>query len=256
MMIATKSDNFHTLKHFFAINVVLTAAAIIGVAVTVIRRDWLIVPLLAWFLATLILLAIQVPLWPRHVIVLIPPLIAIIALGLRGLPSFPLSQPIRLEQSAALLVGFLAFAVVISATGRDYHHYRDLVVRKPTASSDDQWLIDVAADLQRVTTPDQWTITDAQYAVALANRDTPPWLVDTSFTRRASGYLTSQQLQQAAAVARVHAVVFGTNQLATGSTASFHSWITEHFKLLRTYGNGIELWIKPSQDANDKEYKE
>ena len=101
------------------------------------------------------------------------------------------------------------------------------------SSATDKWMIDVAADLQRVTTPDQWTITDAQYAVALANRDTPPWLVDTSPTQRASGYLTSHELQQAAADARVHAVVFGTNHLASGSTARFHAWVTEQFKLLR-----------------------
>jgi hypothetical protein len=139
-------------------------------------------------------------------------------------------------------MGLLAFAIVIFSLRHDYRHYRDL--RTQAASNADQWITQVAADLQRVTTPDQWTITDAQYAVALANRDTPPWLVDTSITRRSSGYLTSQELQQAAADARVHAVVFGTNHLASGSTASFHSWVAEHFTLVRTYGNGIELWTR------------
>jgi 4-amino-4-deoxy-L-arabinose transferase-like glycosyltransferase len=238
------SENVDTLRNFFIANRVLAAVAIVGVAVTIIRRDWRLVPMLGWFLATLILLAIQVPLRERHVPILIPPLIALIALGLKDLPAFPLRRPFRLEQKAALLMGFLAFAVVISGIRNDYHHYRDLLIAKPTASSADHWMLDVAADLQRVTTPDQWIISDAQYAVALANRDTPPWLVDVSLTRRASGYLTSDELQLAAADARVHAVVFGTYHLASGSTASFHSWVAEHFKLLHVYGNGAEIWVR------------
>jgi 4-amino-4-deoxy-L-arabinose transferase-like glycosyltransferase len=237
------SENFDTLRNFFIANRVLAAVGIVGVAVTIIRRDWRLVPMLGWFLATLILLAIQVPLRQRHVPILIPPLIAFIALGLKDLPAFPLSRPIRLEQKAALLMASLAFAVVISGIRKDYHHYRWLI-GEPTASSADHWMQDVAADLQRVTTPDQWIISDAQYAVALANRDTPPWLADVSQTRRASGYLTSDELQQAAADVRVHAVVFGTSDLASGSTASFHAWVTEHFKLLRAYGNGIETWVR------------
>jgi 4-amino-4-deoxy-L-arabinose transferase-like glycosyltransferase len=242
MMIASESENVHTLGQFFFANRVLATAAIIGVAVAVMRRDWRIVPLLAWFLTTLILLRVQLPLWPRHAIVLIPPLIAIVVLGLKGLPAIPMGRPIAWEQRGALLMGLLVFAVVILSLRHDYRHYRDLLTRAPSAA--DHWMIEVAADLQRVTTPDQWTITDAQYAAALANRDTPPWLVDTSITRVFSGYLTSQELQQAAADARVHAVVFGTNHLTTGPVATFHSWIAEHFSLRRTYGDGIELWTR------------
>ena len=101
-----------------------------------------------------------------------------------------------------------------------------------------------ATDLKRATTPDQWIITDAQFVAALANRDTPPWLVDTSFTRVLSGYLSSQELMQAGADARVHAVLFATNRLTAAPIARFHSWVAEHFSLRRTYGDGIELWTR------------
>ena len=239
-MIASESGNIDALARFFTAHRVMSASAAVSVAVTVMRGDWRILPLLAWFLATLILLRIQVPFWSRHAIVLIPPLIAIIALGLKDLPAIPMRRPIAWEQRAALLIGLLAFAVVIWGIRRDYRHYRDL----HDANTADQWTAQVAADLNRVTTADQWIITDGQFAAALANRDTPPWLVDTSITRVTSGYLTSQELMRAGSDPRVHAVVFATNHFTLAPIASFRPWVKGHFSLLRAYGDGIELWTR------------
>ena len=233
--------NVKKLALFFVANRALSTLALIGVAITVMRRDWRIVPLLAWFLTTLILLRIQVPFWPRHAIVLIPPLIAFVALGLQGLPAIPMRRPIAWQQGAALLMGLLALAVIINNSRRDYYHDQDL---RTQAATTGQWMTHIAADVERVTTPDQWIITDAQFVVALANRDTPPWLVDTSVTRVLSGYLTSQDLLQAAADPRVHAIVFATDHFTLAPVSSFHHWVTEHFQLLRTYNTGIELWTR------------
>jgi 4-amino-4-deoxy-L-arabinose transferase-like glycosyltransferase len=80
MMIASQSDNVGILEQFFFANRALATAALVSASVTVLRHEWRIVPLLAWFVATFILLVLQVPLWPRHAIVLIPPLIAIVVL--------------------------------------------------------------------------------------------------------------------------------------------------------------------------------
>jgi hypothetical protein len=239
MMAASQGENVHTLGQFFYANRVLAAAAVISVLVTVMRRDWRILPLLAWFLASLILLVVQVPLWPRHAIVLIPPLIAIVVLGLKGLPVIPMRRPITWEQRGALLMGVLALGTIAWSVRHDYRDYR---LWGPNPAN--QWMAQVAADLERVTSPGQWVITDAQFAAALANRDTPPWLVDTSATRISSGYLTSQELMQAAANPQVHAVVLGNKQFTLGAVASFHPWIAEHFGLLRTYDNGVELWSR------------
>ena len=233
--------NVQKLALFFVANRALSTLALIGVVITVMRRDWRIVPLLAWFLTTLILLRIQVPLWPRHAIVLIPPLIAFVALGLKGLPVIPMRRPIAWQQGAALLMGLLTLATVINSLRHDYYHYQDL---RTQAATTDQWMTQVAADVERVTTPDQWIITDAQFVAALANRDTPPWLVDTSITRVLSGYLTSQDLLQAAADPRVHAIVFATDHFTLAPVSSFHHWVAEHFRLLRTYNTSIELWTR------------
>ena len=242
MMIASRSENVHTLGEFFYANRVLVAVAAISVLVAVMRRNWRIVPLLAWFLASVILLLVQVPLWSRHAIVLIPPMIAIVVLGLRDLPTIPLRRPISWEQSGALLMGVFALGIVVLSLRQDYQHYRTLVVWGPNSA--DQWMVQVAADLGRVTGPGQWIITDEQFVAALANRDTAPSLVDTSVTRISSGYLTSEELIQVAANPRVHAVVFGTTHFTLEPVAGFHPWLAEHFRLLRTYDKGIELWTR------------
>ena len=239
-MIASESGNIDTLARFVMANRVLSTAAIVGVALTIMRRDWRIFPLLAWFMVTLIVVTIQVPLWPRHAIVLIPPLIAIVALGLKDLPAIPMRRPIACEQRAALLMGLLVFMIVILDIRHDYLRYRELQV----ANTTDQWMAQVAADLKRVTTPDQWVITDAQSAAAFGDRDTPPWLVDTSVTRVTSGYLTSEELMQAASDPRVHAVVFATDHFTLAPVSNFRPWVKQHFGLLRTYGDGIELWTR------------
>ena len=233
--------NVQKLAHFFVANRALSMLALIGVTITLMRRDWHIVPLLAWFLTNLILLITQVPLWARHPIILIPPLIAFVALGLQGLPEIPMRRPIAWQQRAALLMGLLALATIINSFRHDYYHYQDL--RTQTAGTD-QWMTQVAADIERVTTPDQWIITDTQFVAALANRDTPPWLVDTSVTRVLSGYLTSQELRRVAADPRVHAIVFATDQFTRAPLSSFHPWVAEHFRLLRTYNTGVELWYR------------
>jgi hypothetical protein len=81
IMIASRSENVHTLGEFFYTKRLLVAAAAMSVLVGGMRRDWRILPLLAWFLTSVILLLVQVPLWSRHAIALIPPMIAIIVQG-------------------------------------------------------------------------------------------------------------------------------------------------------------------------------
>lgn len=105
-------------------------------------------------------------------------------------------------------------------------------------------MVELAGDLQKTTTRDQWIVTDAQYVAAMANRDVPPWLVDTSITRVMSKYLTTQDLKNAASDPRVHSVVFATDHFTLAPVADFHPWVAEHFKLVRNYGNGIEVWAR------------
>ena len=61
---------------------VTTLAALYGSLVALLRRDWRVLPILAWLLATLVLLYKQQPLFLHHLIALEPPLITLALLGL------------------------------------------------------------------------------------------------------------------------------------------------------------------------------
>src|SRR6266487_1686701 len=94
----------------------------------------------------------------------------------------------------------------------------------------------VAHDVDSAIAPDQYIITDGQFVASLANRNTPPDLVDTSMVRITSGYLTPQQLIAAASQPQVHAVLFFTNRLRMPQLAAFYPWVTQHFHLKYKYG--------------------
>jgi len=236
-------QNIEVLRRFFAANALMSAAAFVGVFVAILRRDRRIVALAAWLLATQALLAAHSPLVSRHTIILVPPLIAMIALALNDLPMISFRHPRALRQKLVLLTGGLALATILLSIASDYRHYRNLAA---AAERNAQPMIKVAAELERTTSAGQWVITDDPLVAGWADRDMPPWLVDPSFLRVLSGYLTSGELLAAAADPRVHAVLFATGRLTAAPVASFHDWVAEHFQRVDLPGAGasVELWIR------------
>jgi len=99
-------------------------------------------------------------------------------------------------------------------------------------------------DLQANTAPSQLVVTDDQFVVGLANRSTPASLVDTSIVRITTGYVTVSQLISAASQPEVQAVLFYTGRLNRQDMTGFHTWVTYHFRLVKRYISGGELWSK------------
>jgi len=93
-------------------------------------------------------------------------------------------------------------------------------------------------------TPSQLVVTDAQFIAGLANRSTPPSLVDTSAVRITSKFLTQSQLESATSQSNVHAVLFFTGRFYLPNLVGYHSWVAQHFHLLHNYGAGRELWVR------------
>src|SRR5262249_6688920 len=236
-----QTDNLQILGQFFRSNGVLTIAAMTGAILALARRDWRVIPLTAWLAATIGLLVVHAPLFTRHAIILIPPLIAITVLGLGDLPTVEQVRGIMVKrmswiQASALLMGLLVCAATVKAVPALYAYYHARSVR---AESDEvRQTAQIAADLRQVTTPDQWIITDGQFIVALADRNTPPSLVDTDFVRILSGELTTRQLVEAASDPKVQVVLFATRRLATPRVADFHGWVAQHFVLMHSYVPG------------------
>jgi hypothetical protein len=231
--------------------------ALLGTIVALLRRDWLVLPLLAWLLATLYLLWNEVPLFGHHLVILVPPMVSLATLGVMPLPfSLKLPRgtvdqgdhkgaPLQWTNKVTAIVMLL---LVVAGAGvnlwqsraylRDAHGQAMSIPASPAAG--------VVADIQAETQPGQLVITDAQFLVAQADRSTPADLVDTSSVRIQSGYLTSQQLISDAALPQVHAVLFYTGRLHNSELAAFNTWVKQHYRLVRNYGNGNGLWVKIS----------
>jgi hypothetical protein len=242
-----QTNNPEILSQFFISNRALSIAAITGAIFGVVRRDCRVIPLAAWLTATIALLVLHVPLLPRHAIVLIPPLVAIAVLGLRDLPGVEqirgvMNKRMSWIEASALLMGLMVCAATAQSMRTLHTYYRSQGER--LESDQVRLTAQLAADLQQVTRTDQWIITDDQFVAALADRDTPPSLVDTSSVRILTGYLTTEQLIEAASDPRVHVVIFATNRFALKPVADFHGWVAQHFVAVHLYGPGIELWVR------------
>ncbi|HEY1352590.1 MAG TPA: phospholipid carrier-dependent glycosyltransferase [Ktedonobacteraceae bacterium] len=252
----------------------LALLALYGTLAALLRKDWLVLPLLAWLLVTVGLLAIFHPLFPHHVIALEPPLLALAVCAVAGGESYkrvffnpgPGPGADWLERVAPWIgrvATLLLLCTSLLGLWQDMQYYRatssvavsnavlgswsglQFLAARGSSGAANPWQGDlrVADDLHNAITPGQWVVTDAQFIAGLADRDTPPALVDTSSIRIDTGYITLAQLEQIAALPRVHAILFYTNRLYR-EQPSFVTWVARHFHLLHTYGPARELWVR------------
>jgi 4-amino-4-deoxy-L-arabinose transferase-like glycosyltransferase len=241
---STQQGNLSTIQD--ALTSLLSLTALYGIVAAVLRRDWRVIPLITWLLATLFLLWHMVPLFPHHLVALTPPLIALAVTGI-GNPSAQnknISDGLML-QATSFISGIAIMLILITAIfnlQQDRLYYRAENASSVTGLT--QLESQVATDLRQVTTPDQLVVTDAQFIAGLADRTTPPALVDTSAVRINSGYLTLSQLENATSQPQVRAVLFFTGRFHLPNVAGFHAWVAQNFHLLHNYGAGRELWVR------------
>jgi len=236
----------NTFKLETALATLLTLAALYGSVIALLRRDWRVLPLLAWLLATAFLLWRQVPLFPHHFVSLTPPLIALAVLGIAEPAAYKRAFANVSSSSIVTVLTWLAIALILITSALDAR--TDLLYYKNAAARGVDGLAQlearVATDLDRAITPDQQVVTDAQFIAGLANRNTPPALVDTSMVRITTGSITLSQLESLTAGPQVHAVLFFTGRFGLPDVAAFHAWVAQHFHLLHNYGGGRELWVR------------
>ena len=227
----------------------LALTALYGIMTALLRQDWRVLPLLAWFLVSAFLLWRQVPLFHHHLVSLVPPLVALSVMGV--------ALPLRMNRSAqsrvkldvatlqAILAGLAVVLVLLTAASaltQDIQYYRTAQVRSVDGLA--KLEAGVSADLRASITPGQQVVTDAQFVAGLAGRDTPPALVDTSMVRIDAGNLTLAQLESITSQPQVHAVLFFSGRFHLPAVAAFHAWVAQRFHLLHDYGAGRELWVR------------
>ena len=208
----------------------LLALGAAGAVLAARRAPLLLAVGLAWLLPALLLLAIQRPLWPHHLVLATAPL-ALLAGGLR----WALVERARLPAAAAALTVAAGLAVAVH-TGT-------------TQDPNDRHRAEVAA-LQATTKPDEQVVTDDPYVAALAGRSTPPELVDTARVRINSGNLTVGEAEAVTGRPEVGAVEFATGRLAV--LPGFRDWVAQRFPVVRDLGDGRTLYERgvPSRSAS------
>jgi 4-amino-4-deoxy-L-arabinose transferase-like glycosyltransferase len=229
----------------------LTLAALAGVFMAILRRDIQLLPLLLWLLGTVAVLMQQAPLFAHHLVALVAPLVGLGVLARPDLQLF-VKQVHNWgeDRGRALLALIMPVVAVVLCLVISLQAFQSLsYLEQPVAAMPPPLVQRVATDLKELTAAGTEVISDDPFITALANRRTPPWLVDTSSVRIQSGYLTLSQLIKATEAPQVQAVLFVSGRFYLPSVAGYHAWVAQRFHLVRVYGvdasgHPQELWIR------------
>ncbi len=226
----------------------LVALAFVGTVVAIRQRNWAVIPLLLWAVACFGFLLRQQPLLDHDRILLVPPLVLLASLIAHGYrraeaiaPKEQRMRAFRLPETAAgralllLTTGVILITLLIggAVTRRD--------VRTPLPES----TVEMASALRAATIPGDLVASDDQYIAGLADRNTPPQLVDTSLVRIQSGYLTASQLESIITQDDIRVILFASGRFKL--VPGFSAWVQANFTKIADFGDGRALYQKVPQ---------
>lgn len=189
------------------------------------QRDGMV--LVIWGTLSIVVLAIQTPLFDHHLVLIVPPFIAAACCIQENLLHLQPKSLLYWSLAAILSVAFIAHDRII-----------------PTANSltTERKIVTMVIILQNFTTPDQQIITDDQLPVALAQRSIPPALDDTSLVRIRSGALTAQDVITQAQQPSVAAILWESGRFDI--LPGLKTWVEQHFTCVFTFDAGQCLYLK------------
>jgi 4-amino-4-deoxy-L-arabinose transferase-like glycosyltransferase len=211
--------------------------AALGLVVTLRRRMWVALSLLTWLLASVLVLVAQRPLFDPHALILAPPLALLAALGSVSAIAWARSNWNLHAKESLLMAGTLLalVATVLAGLWLDVRQIRaDVAYNGGTRAQMVQALQDKAL-------PSGLVVTDDQYVAALAGRDTPPELVDTSLVRIATGSLTTDEVERIIRRDDVRVILFATDRL--DRLPGLRVWVEANFQPVKTFGAGETLYV-------------
>jgi hypothetical protein len=188
-------------------------AGVVGLVVLLRRAPRFGAVALGWGAAAAALALVQHPLWPHH-LVIASPLVAIAAGGVAGMSWRAGSQRAQRRIAAGAVACLAATGLVVGLRALDQPFTADTVRQ-------------AVAVLQQQTRPGDVVFTDDQWAVAAADRDTPPELVDTSFVRLDSEGLDAAGIEAILVRSHVAAVYTGTGRLP--HIDGLLAWVRVHY---------------------------
>ncbi len=214
-------------------------AAALGTIAALLNKNWNLIPMLAWLVSTVLMLSNLFPLFDHHLVAVVPPLVGLSALILAPRP---VRAPLTVLAKLIKIAGIMAMAAAVAVGFRaELIVYRDVAYRQIYGSN---FITDRRAVRQigeYIHGGDQ-VVTDAQFLAALADRDTPPWLVDTTLVRINTGQLSAKELVDDTSKASVHGVLFYGDRLAR--VPGYRQWVARHFRLVDRLGGNNGLWVR------------
>lgn len=226
-------ENLWIIGHTLLAAPLVYIAVLAGILV-VWQRMWVSVPLILWALAAFVALALQQPLWEKHVVLLTPALAMISGCGIfAAWQAF--TGPGRQRVGLAITLILLMITVSVDLAKNWWANAR-ANAQLPSR------IFELATALQNNSAPDEFVLSDDQYVAALANRDLPPQLVDTSFVRISSGYLTTAELQDLIIANRIHAILFASGRL--NQVPDFRAWVSQKYTQVAAFDHDGALFVQ------------
>ena len=219
------------------------ALALIVVGLAAWRREWRVAPLLLWLVASIVTLS-RLTIYFGHYAVLVAPSLALLVALLLALltPALGASNGrwISLAVTLAVLVALLQSAITdfTPVNARDVGSAPNTTVVAGVPPGAQTHL----AAINAFTTPGEVVVTDDQYTAAQAGHSVPPELVDTSFVRVTTGYLTAAQIETIIERDHIRVVILGTDRLS--QIPGFMPWLQSHYVLAAHMGKNYAIYLR------------
>ena len=180
---------------------------------------------LAWVAGAVVAMLLTHPLWPRHLVSVVP---AAALLGTVGLVSIVERMKVRMARPAAAVGLACLFGLGVAG----------ITTLGPGAT-----FVPLVTELDRAASPRAVIVTDDQFVAAVAGWNVPPELVDTSFVRVETGGITTSGIAAVLKRDGVCAVVFSTGRLR--QVPGLEQWLNANYSEVIDLGDGSLIYMRP-----------
>ncbi len=170
----------------------LVLAAGVGAAALARRRPILVGSLVAWLGAALGLMLLYSPLWPKHLVYVMPPLALLTGVALVDATRAARGLLQRGEGLSALGVASMAASVVYLGGGPGIVAQDNGLISRSPGDDAERYADDVRL-ARAVAGPSDFIVMDDAYLALATGRLVPPYLADLSWNRILARALTAEQ---------------------------------------------------------------